>query len=387
MGGALDDYFEKKINRTLEDLMSEETIDEEGQAFIEMYKEGIEVAKKLQDDSITESEKALLILELESIQLKMLDYSLQDRRKRVSPEDLPKRLEEIGLLNAYEKWNEDLTNDGFVMDDVVEEELMKLKTLSYRYFGHFEVQGTEQDDEFVLSAKITEDGIRFRYWNSVFSLMYLGYFDDLEPLRNREGLKIIKSFLDKQREFIGDYRERMEVCRDGYFQMRFDNDFSYYDIRGIFIKLAVLLDKELRRRYPFENVRAYEKYNQIILSETIEDFNSFEVHELIPYHGIRHHDSLYYDRLLQIIIMSSYGISRERVMQTFSELAASLLECKRKEKARGEQCEAKPDSRPYAVEEDGKAYSEEEYIAHLIEQIREMSTEEFEKYKDMLFDL
>jgi len=39
------------------------------------------------------------------------------------------------------------------------------------------------------------------------------------------------------------------------------------------------------------------------------------------------------------------------------------------------------------VTKDGKEYSEEEYVAYLVEEIREMSTEEFENYKDQLFDL
>ncbi len=390
MGGALDDFFEEQITSTLESLMSEENIDEEGQAFISKLKEGLDIIKRLREDSVPEKEKGVLILQLESIQLAMLDYSLKDRRKRISPENLPNRLEAFGLLDAYEKWNEELINDGFVMNDVVEEDLIEFKTLSYCYTGHFAVEGDHADDVFGLSARITENGLIIGYWSSKLSLVYLGCWDEEEPLRNPEGIEKIKSFLDKHREFIGDYCERIEVCNDGYFQMHFDNDthacLSYY-ARETFIKLAVLLDKELRKRYPFENIKGYELCSRVKLAQTIEDFEAFEPSGWMAYRQIRNHECLRHQNLLDIIIMSSYQITQEEALEKFNELSSALMKLRKKQREYDEQRGQKKDSRPYVVTEDGKEYSEEEYVVSLVEEIREMSAEEFENYKDQLFDL
>ena len=390
MGGALDDYFEDKITSTLENLMSEENIDEEGQAFISKLKEGLEIIKRLQEDSVPEKEKSALVLQLESIQLAMLDYSFHDRRKRVSPKNLPNRLGAIGLLDAYQKWNEELTKDGFVLNDVIEEDLMEFKTLSYHYTGHFAVEGDHADDVFGLSARITENGLTIGYWSSKLSLVYLGYWDEEEPLKNPEGIEKIKSFLDKYRDFIGDYGERIEVCNDGCFQMHFENDshvcLSYY-ARGTFIKLAVLLDKELRRRYPFENIEGYELYSRVKLNETIEDFEKFEPSRWMAYRQIRNHECLRHQNLLDIIIMSSYQITQEEALEKFNELSNALMKLRKKQRVYDELFGRKTDLRPYAVTDDGKEYSEEEYIASLVDEIKGMSTKEFENYKDRLFDL
>ena len=390
MGGALDDFFEVQITSTLENLMSEENIDEEGQAFISKLKEGLDIIRKLQEGKVPEEEKGLLVLQLESIQLSMLDYSLQDRRKRISLEKLPDRLEAIGLLDAYKKWNEELINDGFIMNDVIDEDLMEFKTLSYSYTGHFAVEGDHADDVFGLSARITENGLDIGYWSSKLSLVYLGYWDEVEPLRNPEGIEKIKSFLEKHREFICDYSERIEVCNDGYFQMHFDNDthasLTYY-ARGTFIKLAVLLDKELRKRYPFENIKGYELFSRVKLAQTIEDFEVFEPSKWMAYRQIRNHECLHHRDLLDIIIMSSYQITQKEALEKFNELSSALMKLRKKQREYDDQCGREKDLRPYAVSEDGKEYSEEEYVASLVEEIREMSAEEFEIYKDQLFDL
>lgn len=390
MSGALDKFFEEQITSTLESLMSEEYIDDEGQAFISKLKEGLDIIKRFQEERVSEEEKATLILQLESIQLAMLNYSFKDRRRQVSHENLPERLEEIGLLNAYQKWNEELTNDGFVLNNVIEEELMGFKTLSYRYNGHFAVEGDHADDVFGLSARITENGLVIEYWSSKLSLVYLGCWDEVEPIRDLEGIEKIKSFLDKHREFIGDYCERIEVCNDGCFQMHFDNDahvcLSYY-ARGTFIKLAVLLDKELRKRYPFENIKGYELRSRVKLVQTVEDFEAFKPSKCMAYRQIRNHECLRHQNLLDIIIMSSYQITQEEALEKFNELSNALMKLRKKQRVYDEQFGRKTDLRPYAVTDDGKEYSEEEYIASLVDEIKGMSTKEFENYKDRLFDL
>lgn len=157
------------------------------------------------------------------------------------------------------------------------------------------------------------------------------------------------------------------------------------NIRGAFIKLAVLLDKELKRENPFESIRYYEELNQMILKETADDLEMFEVNEW-RYKGIRHHKCLYYHKIRDFVIRSNYGISRESALQQFSSLAMKVLECKNKQKKFDEERGLPRDLRPCAMI-NGKAYSDEEEIAYLVEEIREMSNEEFENYKDLLFDL
>lgn len=194
MGGALDDFFEEQITGTLKSLMYEENIDEEEQAFISKLKEGLDIIKRFQENSVSEEEKGVLILKLESIQLAMLDYSLQDRRKRISPEDLPKRLEELGLLDVYKKWHEELTKNGFVMNDVIEEDLMEFKKIPYHYSGDFYVESEDSYVTFGLSAEITEAGLKIGYCNGRLSVAYLGYWDKYTPLRNPKGLEKNKIF-------------------------------------------------------------------------------------------------------------------------------------------------------------------------------------------------
>lgn len=381
-------FLEEQITGALENLISDENIDEEGLALIEKIKESIEMLKRFQEGDVPENEKAVLILQLEALQLEILDYSLKDRRKRISPEDLPNRLEMLGLLDAYKEWNEDLLKYGFTMDEVIKEDLMESKKLSYYYIGHFAVEGDHDDVVFCLSAKITEDGLTVGYWNSKFSVSYLGYYDENEPLRNPEGLEKVKSFLVKHKEFLQD--ECIEVCNDGCFQMHFKINsrphFSSYT-RGAFIKFAVLLDKELQRKYPFENIKGYEMRSQVKLAETIEDFEKFDPSKSYAYKQIRNSESLDHQDLLDLIIMSSYKITQEEVIEKFHEFSSALMAHKKKERDYKEQQGKKTTSRPYWVKIDGKEYSEEEYVALLVDEIRGMSIEEFENHKDQLFDL
>lgn len=376
MDGALDDYFEEKIASTLEDLMSEANIDEEGQAFINKLKKALEIIAKLNDENVPPKERCIMTLQLEAIQLAMLDYSLKDRRKRISPDDLPKKLEETGLLCTYEKWNRELLDSGFIMREVVEEEFVNKRELIYSYRGDFSIYDPfdgNDDFPFYLRARLAEKGlfVEFDHYNL---RVYLGYSEEAEVFQGEkkatERIPKVQKFLDKNRELTSDYGERVKVDSTGLLKIWLDND-SCVDVKvakGIFIKFAVLIEKEMRRVFPFETINGYEFYSKAIVDETISAFKSYEKRAAWRYLNdprrcVNEGRSyfLFENRIQSIrclrdaVIRSSYGTTRDETIKNIHEAAKNV-------------------------------FSNSD-IEECIEQIGRMSSEEFENYKDQLFDL
>ena len=296
-------------------------------------------------------------------------------------------LDKTGLTQVYEKWNEELTGNGFVIDDI-EESLIKHKTLTYYYSGHFAVQGDHADDVFGLSAILSEKGVVIAYCSSKLSIKYLGCRDAKVSVINTERLSKVKSFLNKFRNYTGDHYECVEIDSVGCFQMFLTEHYEISHAVDTLIKLAVLLDKELQKRYPFEGIRDYEEHNRIILSETVEDFESFKPsgRRGCRYNGIRHNECLQYDNLLDIIIMSSYTATQDETLEKFYNMANALMKCIEKQQFTDAERIGECSSCTCASQIEKTFYNEKEILS-LVDRIKRMSTEEYEEYKDRLFDL
>ena len=172
----------------------------------------------------------------------MIPYHIQPT------EDLEAILQDYGLFDSYRKWNEQLSENGFEIID------LSKSSLIYRYVGHFAVKGDHADDVFSLFSRVKDDGLIIEYRSSRLTNWYLELWEDPFANVREKGLQATRSFLDRQREFIGDNHCRIQLNSNGHFQIRMDENFLVYYARAMFIKLAVMLDYELCKEHPFDTI-------------------------------------------------------------------------------------------------------------------------------------
>lgn len=293
--------------------------------------------------------------------------------------------EYTGFIEAYEKWNRELTDNGFVISEVDKEDFLKNKRIFYYYSGDFNILGAESTEVFSLLGELSETGLKIGYFNSRLSRFYLGYVDDENSIRNPAGIDKLKAFIKKHGEYTYDFKGTINIDLTGYITIPINEGIYLYYVREFFMKISILIEKELFRTYPFESIRDYEKRNKLILSEAKEDFMSYEP-QICRYRSIRYNDSLYYHRLMKIIIRSSYSASKEEVIEKFIDMAEMLLNLKNMQKLFDEKNGKLTEAKPCAWH-DEKAFYDEDEIIFLIDELKKMSDDEYDIYKNQVFDI
>lgn len=278
-------------------------------------------------------------------------------------------LSAVGLNDGYERWNGELTNIGFVCN-YNEKSVMQRKSLSYYYHGHLEVHGDHAYDLFAVSAVLTPHALVMIYRSSYLESVYLEMGGIATPEIYDNGLKAVRAFLAKHERFIGGYGKKITVNSDGYFEiLLYDKKGAMDSVRcalGCFEKLAVLLDMELGREYPFESISGYEKNNRNVLNAVLDSFTKSPSvdcpNRIVPIHVASDMWSL-----RKLAIASSYGTTKDEAVSNFTNLAEKRLE---HDAACG--LDVADTRRQYAI---------------LLEELVGMKADEYENYKLCLFDL
>lgn len=362
-----------------------EKLNTEGHCLIARLKEGLEIIGKTENKDISEKEAEAICLQLQQIKAEAVKYDIEGRRL-VLLEELPQKLTEAGLASIYAQYNDELLKNGFVMDSVIEEDLVQSRRMFYHYHGDFSTWAEDGDLlVFLLCAELNENGLDIHRTNGQLVVNYLGYVDDETPLRNPEGIPKVYSFLDKHRGYLCDFSEkRIKIDSMGCFCVHLEDPGCIARYKEALIKLEVLLEKELQRAYPFESIRGYELHSQSILEKTIKYIETFQAPDKTPPMMWRYDSGerlcLNHDSLLDCVVRCSYHITKDEAIEKFSKAASNLLKYHELTRDIG--------GSPGCCRARGKeGYTEEEYVAKLVSEIQEMSNEEFETYKDRLFDI
>ena len=374
-------YFSDDTVTEIIRLIHAEDPDEHGRKILSEFLGFAACVKNLKKKEPDEKERSVVKMQSLSIAIAVMNYKYQDRRRRMSDEELMERISWAGLCASYERWNGELLASGFEASEVIEEELKRDRELPYHYCGKFKMFTLfDGNDEatFSLNARITPEGLVIEHYNRMLG-SYLGYNEDdiegdaLRAHRIAYGKPRIKAFLDKNREFTGFYKRRVEICEDGVFIIRMKNEAetSVNCIIGSLTKLGVLVDREMRRRYPFEGIREYEKHSRNILKETVEAFKTYGEREALRRLGdirrcvvegrsyISYLNRIKDERTLRdTVIGCSYGATKDEVAERLYSVANIMF----------------PDGIP------------ERYISE-IGAVEKMSPARYDRLKDSVFDI
>lgn len=183
---------------------------------------------------------------------------------------------ELPENEKYKEWDKDLRESGFSThvkdafdldfngDDMPEDHF--LKNIKYVYQGSIAVVGDHAYDVFMLTAVLSEENVAIYYKSSYIDIDYvtsgISYRSSEEECDS-----IIEANLERLRRFLVKMRET--VPQSGNIEVEYDGADVYFcyftdDLYGdwfltYFTKLAVFIDVQTNRRFPFADIREYEQ--------------------------------------------------------------------------------------------------------------------------------
>lgn len=261
--------------------------------------------------------------------------------------------------NKYKTWHNKLCEMGFEVHihDFLESpidlsETPILQSIEYRYMGDFAIDGDHASDFFVIFACLSKDKVIFYYNSSYIDEIYMGNYglglssEDVPLYLNN-----IKNFIEKNNDYIGkiDNRSVETVYRlwHVYFCYSTDNCICMSYVVDRFTKLAILLDLQSRRKFPFCGIRDYES-----IYGNERDFEFF-LRVSSASNG--------YTEGINHLIGSSYSQQKEDVLLRVEKLAEEFFQ--------------DPEDKTKAL------------LSEIFGELKKMSIEEFNKLKDCVFDL
>lgn len=258
--------------------------------------------------------------------------------------------------NKYKKWHEDLFKLGFKLDvihpwdyelDVSENAI--LKPVKYRYHGPLAVNGDHALDGFMLTSSLTDNQEAILYYNSSF-------IDEVYMTANGWGLtqkekelylNDIQNFIDKYSHYIGREIEVNYYNNHVYFLLR--NPRCLHLVIGDFTKLAVLLDVQTTRKFPFCGIKDYESiYRRESDYDALIRISSY---------------SNGYLEAINRLIGSSYSQQREDLLLRVEKLIDTFSQNSQENK------------------------NVIKILLRIRDAIKEITSEEFETIKDSVFDI
>ena len=205
---------------------------------------------------------------LEKMENVLYDLPREHSKYTVKPEEMPKMLEECGLTENYNRWDKYLKEVGFkaTISDISNR---INKVLVYKYEIDLSVRGDHWYDAFTVYAFLKSDCVYFVYENgNISNNLY-------RTLGSDENIaKTISRYIhEKQRYFIfrGPPMDIEVVSAGGliYFVTKeTDNVFVSMDV---YTRLAVILDFEMHKRYPFTDPFDYERIEEKMLERTLTE--------------------------------------------------------------------------------------------------------------------
>lgn len=192
----------------------------------------------------------------------------------------------------YRKWNDELCSYGFELDvpfvpsainlDTILNEALIFQLFEYRYTGDFSVEGDHAYDVFMLSARLREDGVLFTYSSSYIDEIYVTDNGMAQTQEEVDGyVEKIREFLEKNSRFLGKSFEVVEQYGRVSFRLLTSTVYSKLQVLEPFIRLAVLMDIQTERKFPFYSIedheRIYSRMNDIEFFTSIVQYsNAFE---------------------------------------------------------------------------------------------------------------
>ena len=276
----------------------------------------------------------------------MLDILAYKPGKYSVPDDkLEEELMNTGMLDMYNKWDKFLRENGFKFTYPLPINLRK-GSIIYVKETDLSVTGDHSQDCVILYAYLTAEKVMFVYDSSKLNYHYSPHgFDDDAGLRR---------FYEKNYDYINYYPDthKIEIVKiEGvtYFVSE-ESEMVYYRFDD-FARLAIILDYEMNKRFPFHTRSEYELAEQEYLKRTLTDEAGF-VHP-----GFGEFSS---SCILGTIVGTSYSATREDSLARAKEILYSLSENNEELK---------------------------EYIVEAVCKLETMSDEEYGVLRDKVFDI
>lgn len=281
--------------------------------------------------------------------------NLMDPYHYISKEELVCLLSALNLTEQYEKWNDELYSKGFELKDMRVGELLNKKAIWYRKRYNCHVVGDHSTVVLAIDARIDENGLKLVYENLRISEYYLV----VSPKESASlYLEDLKKFIKRNSDYIDLYRDD-EITVDSSSVMEITVKDEISRSENTMLKLAILLDKEVRRDFPFELIEGYQDRGRLELQLLEEEFNEEDRERLSwnEYMVLRH------------VIQSDFSMSKEKVIETFKYYTQRMLDFYKKRESNN-MCE-----------------EIKENTAELIDELENMSHEEYILKKYDAFDL
>ncbi len=192
-----------------------------------------------------------------------------------------------------------------------------LEQITYRWDGEFSVRGDHACDGFMISACLSNDGVIFYYCSSYIDEVYMsGDGLGLTIKEQKIYLDDMRNFINNNSTYIGNKNIKIEYHLPWtYFWLCKDEAFgNYFWVKDCFTKLAILLDIQTTRKFPFLNIQGYE---MIYRQESDADFFAQRAHENI-------HVDVF--DVLTHLIGSSYSQELDDVLRRVEKLLTAFSE-------------------------------------------------------------
>ena len=236
--------------------------------------------------------------------------SFEPNKYTIPKDQLEDKLSEYGMLAMYKKWNTYLLENGYRLACPYEWDL-KRGAIIYQYDSELSVTGDHSQDVVTIFAYLRPDKVLFVYDSSNLNYFYPGYEEDVPA--------VLDAFYKKHYDFINYYppTHKIEIkhANDHPYFISEESDMVYYRFDD-FARLAILLDREMNKRYPFNSVRDYEKREQHFLKKTLS--------EPLFFHPALQKDSD--ECMLEMIVGCSYAEAREDCTERARSILYSLTE-------------------------------------------------------------
>ena len=236
--------------------------------------------------------------------------SFEPNKYTIPEGELDGKLEQYGMLRMYKKWDPYLREQGYRFAYPMEVDL-KRGFIVYQYDSELSVTGDHSQDVVTMFAFLRADKILFVYESSNLNYFYPGYDEDL-PAK-------LEAFYKKHYDFINYYADthKIEIIHEGgnvYFISE-EGEMVYYRFDD-FARLAILLDREMNKRYPFNTIRDYEKREIYFLDKALT--------EPLFFHPGHQKDCD--ECVLEMLVGCSYAETREACTERARSILYSLTE-------------------------------------------------------------
>ena len=242
----------------------------------------------------------------------------------------------------YRKWNDELLKYGFQLDvnfipsDVSSSSFLHEELISrlfvYKYQGDFSVEGDHAYDIFYLYARLLENGVQFVYTSSYINEIYATDNGMAQTQEEVDGyVEKIRVHLDKNSRFLGKSFEVEEHYGRVSFALLTETLYSKLHVLEPFIRLAILLDIQTERKFPFHSIEDYERiYGNL---SDVEFFSSIVQYSNAFDESIAHLVGSSYSQKLADVVSRVKGLvsefsqnseQNEAVIALLSEILANL---------------------------------------------------------------